>query len=230
MWIVRLALQRPYTFVVLAMLIVLMGAAQILRMPTDIYPEIDIPVVAAVWSYNGLQPREIESQTLYGVSVVKVFLQPGTSIDGAVAEITAAAQPILKSMPQGTTPPLIIPYSASNVPILQLGLSSPTLDEQQIFDIATNFLRPGLATVQGAQLPLPIGGKQRQIVVDLDNAKLYGWGLAPSDISNAVNAQNVVVPSGTVKMGTLEYPILANASPAVVDAFNSLPVKTVNGT
>src|SRR5882672_7242023 len=252
MWIVRLALRRPYTFVVLAMLIVLMGAVQILRMPTDIYPEIDIPVVAAVWSYNGLQPREmegrmttpferattttvsgidhVESQTLYGVSVVKVFLQPGTSIDGAVAEITAAAQPIMKLMPPGTTPPLIIPYSASNVPILQLGLSSPTLDEQQIFDIATNFLRPGLATVQGAQLPLPIGGKQRQIVVDLDNPKLYGWGLSPSDISNAVNAQNLVVPGGTVKIGPQEYPILANASPEIVDGFNGLPVKTVNGT
>jgi multidrug efflux pump subunit AcrB len=251
MWIVRLALRRPYTFVVLAMLIVLMGAVQILRMPTDIYPEINIPVVAAVWSYSGLQPREmegrmttpferattttvsgidhIESQTLYGVSVVKVFLQPGTSIDGAVAEITAAAQPILKSMPPGTTPPLIIPYSASNVPILQLGLSSPTLDEQQIFDIATNFLRPGLATVQGAQLPLPIGGKQRQIVVDLDNPKLYGWGLSPSDVSNAVNAQNLVLPSGTVKIGSQEYPILANASPEIVDSFNGLPVKTVNG-
>src|SRR5882762_1460142 len=252
MWIVQLALRRPYTFVVLAMLIVLMGVLEVLRMPTDIYPEINIPVVAAVWSYNGLQPREmegrmttpferattttvggidhIESQTLYGVSVVKVFLQPGTSIDGAVAEIAAAAQPILKSMPPGTTPPLIIPYSASNVPILQLGLSSPTLDEQQIYDIGTNFLRPGLASVQGAQLPLPIGGKQREIVVDLDPLKLFAWNLSPADISNAVNAQNVVVPSGTVKMGTLEYPILANASPAVVDAFNSLPVKTVNGT
>src|SRR5882672_7434924 len=252
MWIVRLALQRPYTFVVLAMLIVLMGIVEILRMPTDIYPEIDIPVVAAVWSYNGLQPREmegrittqferattttvsgiehIESQTLSGVAVVKVFLQPGTSTEGAVAEIAAAAQPIMKLMPPGTTPPLIIPYSASNVPILQLGLSSPTLDEQQIFDIATNFLRPGLATVQGAQLPLPIGGKQRQIVVDLDNPKLYGWGLSPSDISNAVNAQNLVVPGGTVKIGPQEYPILANASPEIVDGFNGLPVKTVNGT
>jgi multidrug efflux pump subunit AcrB len=252
MWIVQLALRRPYTFVVLAMLIVLMGVVEILRMPTDIYPEINIPVVAAVWSFSGLEPREmegriatqferavtttvsgiehIESQTLAGVSVVKVFLQAGTSTESAVAQIAAAANPILKSMPPSTTPPLIIPYSASNVPIIQLGLSSPTLDEQQIYDIGTNFLRPGLATVQGAQLPLPIGGKQREIVVDLDTEKLYAWGLSASDISNAVNAQNLVLPSGTVKIGEQEYPILVNASPPVVDGFNSLPVKTVGGT
>jgi multidrug efflux pump subunit AcrB len=252
MWIVKLALRRPYTFVVLAMLIVLFGVVEILRMPTDIYPEINIPVVAAVWSYNGLEPREmegrittqferattttvsgiehIESQTLSGVSVVKVFLQPGTSTDAAAAQIVAAANPILKAMPPGATPPLIIPYSASNVPVLQLGLSSPTLDEQQIYDIGTNFLRPGLATVQGAQLPLPIGGKQREIVVDLDPSKLYAWGLSPSDISNAVNAQNLVLPSGTVKIGPQEYPILVNDSPAVVDGFNRLPMKTANGT
>ena len=252
MWIVQLALRRPYTFVVLAMLIVLMGVVEILRMPTDIYPEINIPVVAAVWSYSGLPPQEmegrittqferatttsvsgiehLESQTLSGVSVVKVFLQPGTSIEGAVAEVAAAAQPIMKLMPPGATPPLIIPYSASNVPVIQLGLSSPTLDEQQIYDIGTNFLRPGLATVQGAQLPLPIGGKQRQIVVDLDTEKLFAWGLSPSDISNAVNAQNLVLPSGTVKIGPQEYPILANASPAIVDEFNNLPIKIVNGT
>jgi multidrug efflux pump subunit AcrB len=252
MWIVKLALRRPYTFVVLAMLIVLLGVVQILRMPTDIYPEINIPVVAAVWSYSGLEPREmegrittqferattttvsgiehIESQTLAGVSVVKVFLQPGTSTDAAVAQIAAAANPILRSMPPGTTPPLIIPYSASNVPIVQLGLSSPTLDEQQIYDIGTNFLRPGLATVQGAQLPLPIGGKQREIVVDLDTEKLYAWGLSPSDISNAVNAQNLVLPSGTVKIGRQEYPILPNASPPTVAGFDDLPIKTVHGT
>src|SRR5882757_4341647 len=252
MWIVQLALRRPYTFVVLAMVIVLFGVLEILRMPTDIYPEINIPVVAAIWSYNGLPPREmegriatqferaatttvsgiehIESQTLSGVSVIKVFLQPGTSMDGAVAQVAAVAQPILRTMPLGTTPPLILPYNAANVPILQLGLSSPSLDEQQIYDIGTNFLRPALATVQGAQLPLPIGGKQREIVVDLDTAKLYAWGLAPSDVASAVGLQNLVLPTGTVKIGLQEYPILANASPTVVDAFNDLPVKTVNGT
>jgi multidrug efflux pump subunit AcrB len=252
MWIVRLALRRPYTFVVLAVLIVLMGVVAIERTATDIYPEINIPVVAAVWSYNGLPPAEmegriatqferattttvsniehIETQTLAGVSVVKVFLQTGTSTEAAVAQIAAAANPIMKMMPPGTTPPLIIPYSASNVPVLQLGLSSPTLDEQQIYDIGTNFLRPGLASVQGAQLPLPIGGKQREIVVDLDTAKLYAWGLSPSDVSNAVNLQNLILPTGTAKIGTQEYPILVNASPPVVDAFNALPVETVNGT
>jgi multidrug efflux pump subunit AcrB len=252
MWIVKLALRRPYTFVVLAMLIVLMGVVEILRMPTDIYPEINIPVVAAVWSYTGLEPQEmegrittnferattttvsgidhIESQTLAGVSVVKIFFQPGTSTDAAVAQVAAAASPILKTMPPGTTPPLIIPYSASNVPVLELGLSSPTLDEQQIYDIGTNFLRPGLATVPGAQLPLPVGGKQREIVVDLDPAKLFAWGLSPSDVSNAVNLQNLVLPSGTAKIGVHEYPILVNASPQVIDAFNDLPIKTVNGT
>jgi multidrug efflux pump subunit AcrB len=182
------------------MLIVLVGLVEIPRMPADIYPEINIPVVAAVWSYTGLAPREmegritsqferavmtivsgidhIESQTLSGVSVVKVFLQPGRSIDGAVAQVTAAAQPILRVMPPGATPPLIIPYSASNVPIIQLGLSSATLDEQQINDIGTNFLRPGLATVQGAQLPLPMGGKQREIVVDLDPSST-SWKTRP---------------------------------------------------
>src|ERR1019366_746533 len=236
--IVRLALRRPYTFVVLAMLILLMGVLEILRTPTDIYPEINIPVVAAVWSYTGLAPSEMEgritaqferavtttvsgiehteSQSLAGVSVVKVFLQPGTSIDGA--------------MPPGTTAPLIIQYSATNVPIVQLGLSSPTLDEQQIYDLGTNFLRPGLATVRGAQLPLPVGGKQREIVVDLDTSKLFAWGLSPADVSNAVNLQNLVLPSGTVKIGPQEYPINLNGSPPVVDAFNDLPVETVGGT
>lgn len=251
MWIVELALRRPYTFVVFAVLIVLMGGVEITRMPTDIYPEINIPVVAAVWSYTGLEPTEmegritapferavtttvsrvdhIESQSLAGVAVIKVFLRPGTATESAVAQIAAAANPILKSMPVGTTPPLIIPYSASNVPVLQLGLSSPTLDEQQIYDLGTNFLRPGLATVQGAQLPLPIGGKQRLVVVDLDPEKLFAWGLSPSDISNAVNAQSLVLPSGTVKIGRQEYPILPNGSPPVVAGFNDLPIKTVNG-
>jgi multidrug efflux pump subunit AcrB len=252
MWIVQLALRRPYTFVVLAMVIVLFGVLEILRMPTDIYPEINIPVVAAIWSYNGLPPREmegriatqferaatttvsgiehIESQTLSGVSVIKVFLQPGTPMDGAVAQVAAVSQPILRSMPLGTTAPLIMPYNAANVPILQLGLSSPSLDEQQIYDIGTNFLRPGLATVQGAQLPLPIGGKQRQIEVDLDPEKLFAWGLSASDISNAVTAQNLVLPSGSAKIGAQEYPILVNGSPEAVAGFNDLPIQTVRGT
>jgi multidrug efflux pump subunit AcrB len=252
MWIVQLALRRPYTFVVLAALIVLFGVVSILRMPTDIYPQIDIPVVAAVWSYNGLEPREmegritglferattttvshidhIESQTIAGTSIVKVFLQPGTSPDVAVAQVAAAASPIMKWMPPGTTTPLVIPYSASNVPVMQLGLSSKTLDEQQIYDLSTNFLRPGLAGVQGAQLPLPLGGKYREVVVDLDPQKLFARGVTPSEVSTALGAQNLVLPTGTAKIGSLEYPILVNASPEVVQAFNELPIEQLNGS
>jgi multidrug efflux pump subunit AcrB len=252
MWIVRLALRRPYTFIVLAMLIVLMGVLTYRRMPTDIFPEIDIPVVAAIWTYTGLPPEEmegritsqferaatttvsgiehIESQSLYGVAVVKIFLQPGTSMALAVAQVAAVAEPILRTLPPGATPPLVIQYSASDVPILQLGVSSPTLDQQQIYDLATNFLRPGLATVQGAQLPLPLGGLVRQVMVDLDLEKLFAWGLSPADVSNAVNLQNLILPSGTAKIGVQEYPVLVNASPTQVEAFNNLPVRTVNGT
>ncbi len=249
MWIVRLALRRPYTFVVLAMLIVLMGVLTIQRMPTDMFPEINIPVVAAIWQFNGLTPEEMEgrittlferactttvsgiehmeSQTLAGVSVVKIFFQPGTALDGAVAQVTAVAPAVLRQMPPGATAPLVMPYSASAVSILQLGVSSPTLNEQQVYDYATNFLRVGLATVPGAQMPLPLGGKVRQIMVDLDPKKLFAWGVAPGEISNAVNLQNLVVPSGTAKVGALEYPIRLNASPSVVDEFNRLPVKRV---
>ncbi len=252
MWIVRLALRRPYTFVVLAMLIVLMGVLTIQRMPTDMFPEINIPVVAAIWTYQGLPPEEMEgrittqferactttvsgiehmeSQTLAGMAVVKIYLQPGTSLDGAVAQVTAVAPAVLRQMPPGATAPLVMPYSASEVAILQLGVSSATLNEQQIYDYATNFLRVGLATVPGAQLPLPLGGKVRQIMVDLDPKKLYAWGISPGDISTALNSQNVILPSGTAKIGTQEYPIVLNGSPSVVTAFNNLPVKKVNTT
>ena len=252
MWIVRLALRRPYTFIVLAMLIVLMGVTTVLRMPADMFPQINIPVVAAIWSYTGLPPLEmegritsqferaatttvsgiehIESQSLAGVAVVKVYMQPGTSMASAVAQVSAVSQPILRQLPPGAIPPLVMAYSASNVPILQLGLSSPTLSEQEIFDLGTNFLRTGLATVQGAQLPLPVGGKVREIVVDLDPQKLFAWGLSPADISTAVNTQNVILPSGTAKMGALEYPIVFNGSPSVVDGLNYLPLKKINGS
>jgi multidrug efflux pump subunit AcrB len=252
MWIVRLALRRPYTFIVLAMLIVLVGVSTVLRMPADMFPQINIPVVAAIWQYTGLPPTEmegriasqferaatttvsgiehIESQTLAGVSVVKLFMQPGTSMAGAVAQVAAVSEPILKQLPPGATPPLVMAYSASNVPILQLGLSSPTLSEQEIYDLGTNFLRPGLATVQGAQLPLPVGGKVRQIVVDLDLQKLFAWGLSPADISTAVNTQNVILPSGTAKIGPLEYPIIFNGSPSIASGLNDLPVKKINGS
>jgi CzcA family heavy metal efflux pump len=251
MWIVRLALKRPYTFVVLAMLIVIMGVVTLASMATDMLPEIDIPVIAVINQYAGLSPDEvaaritspferattttvngiehIESQSLNGVSVTKIFLQPGTNVEGAIAEVTAEAQTILKTMPPGATAPLIMRYSASNVPILQAVLSSDILTEQQLFDLGSNFFRTGLATVHGAQLPLPVGGKQREIVVDLDLGKLYGLGLSPSDVSNAINAENLVLPSGTIKMGQQEYPLVVNASPGIVSELNDLPIKTVNG-
>ena len=251
MWIVRLALKRPYTFVVLAMLIVIMGVITLTSMATDMLPEIDIPVIAVINQYAGLSPDEvaaritspferattttvngidhIESQSLNGVSVTKIFLRPGTNVEGAIAEVTAEAQTILKTMPPGATAPLIMRYSASNVPILQAVLSSDVLTEQQLFDLGSNFFRTGLATVQGAQVPLPLGGKLREIVVDLDLEKLYGLGLSPSDVSNAVNAENLVLPGGTIKMGQQEYPLVVNASPGIVDELNQLPIKTVNG-
>src|SRR5713101_1083192 len=218
MWLVRLALRRPYTFVVLAMVILLIGMLTISRMATDIYPEIDIPVVATIWTYTGLSPQEmegrittqferavtttvsgiehIESQSLAGIAVVKVYLQPGSSVIGGVTEVAAAAQPLLRSLPPGATAPGILQYSASDTAILQLAISSPTLAEQQIYDVATNFLRPGLATVPGAQLPLPLGGKQRQIVVDLDPQKLFAWKLSPSDVSAAIARQNLIAAAG----------------------------------
>ena len=208
MWIVRLALRRPYTFVVMAMLIVILGMVTILRMPTDIFPEIDIPVISVVWNYPGCPRRRWTSassrnyerrsprpsttsstsraRSLYGVAVVKIFFQPGAKIEAATAQVTAISQTVLRQMPPGTTPPLIMRYSASNVPILQLSLSSDTLPEQELFDLANNFLRTGLATVQGAQLPWPYGGKVRQIMVDLDPEQAATRsGLSPTDVSNA---------------------------------------------
>src|SRR5271154_6412769 len=211
MWIVRLALRRPYTFVVVAMLIAIAGVYSILEMPTDILPEINIPVIAIVWQYAGLPPNEmeqrftgnyeraltttvngiehIESQALYGVSVTKVFFHPGTKIEMANAQVTAISQSQVKQFPPGATPPLIVNYNASNVPILQGSVHSDTLSEQELFDLTSNFLRTGLATVQGAQMPWPYGGKQRQIMVDLDPEKLFAWGLSPADVSTAIGPQ-----------------------------------------
>src|SRR5947209_1286506 len=251
MWIVQLALRRPYTFVVMALLIAILGVVTIVRMPTDVFPDIDIPVVAAVWQYAGISADEmetrvagsfervlvstvsnidhIESQSLNGTSVVKVFLTPGASADGAVAQINAAANVSIRSMPPGIFPPLIIKYSASNVPILQASLSSDTLSEQQLFDLAANFFRPAMATVPGAQIPYPYGGKQRQIMVDIDPDKLFAWKLSPQDVTNALNAQNLILPGGTAKVGEQEYNVRLNSSPASIAALNELPIKTVNG-
>ena len=251
MWIVRLALRRPYTFVVMAMLIVIGGVFAILEMPTDILPEIDIPVVAVVWQYAGLPPDEMEgrftsnferaltttvngiehmeSQSLYGVSVTKVFFHPGTKMEMANAQVTAISQTLLKQFPAGATPPLVVNYSASNVPILQGSIHSDTMSEQQLFDLTTNFLRTGLATVQGAQMPYPFGGKQRQIMVDIDLPRLYALGLSPNDVSNALQVQNLVLPAGTVKLGDQELLVRLNSSPDTVREIASLPIRTVRG-
>ena len=252
MWIVRLALRRPYTFVVASMLILILGIVSILGMPTDIFPEIDIPVISVIFNYTGMSPEDmekrivanferflttvvndiehIESQSLYGIGVVKVFFQKGAKIEAATAQITAVSQTAIRQMPPGTQPPLVIRYSASNVPIVQLAIGSPTLSEQELFDLTVNFLRPRLVTIPGIQIPYPYGGKQRQIMVDLDPDKLYAYNISPADVSDAVNAQNLILPAGTTKIGVQEYQVKLNSSPEVVDALNDLPIKTVGGT
>jgi CzcA family heavy metal efflux pump len=252
MWIVALALRRPYTFIVMALVIIILTPITILRTPTDIFPDIDIPVVSVVWFYTGMSPQDMadrivansergitttvndiehmESQSVYGLGVIKVFFRPGTNVQGAIAQITAIGQTTVHSLPVGTTPPLIISYSASTTPIIQLGLSSKTLPEQQLFDLGQNFLRNYLATVPGAATPYPYGGKIRQIQVDLDLPKLQSYGLQPVDIVNAVNAQNLVLPSGTIKLGPLEYSVEMNGTPQTIAELNDLPVKTVNGS
>jgi multidrug efflux pump subunit AcrB len=251
MWIVRLALRRPYTFTVMALVILILGLVSIQRMAKDIFPSIDIPVVTVLWVYGGLPPDEIEkriitiseramtttvndiehieSQSLTGAGVIKVFFQPGASVDAAVAQVTAINQTIVRILPVGATPPLVIRFSASNVPILQLGLGSKTLSEQALYDIGLNFLRTQLATVQGASVPLPTGGKVRQIQVDIDPQALQAKGLTPLDVSNAINAQNLTLPSGTAKIGDREYNVLLNSSTDLATGLNDLPIRTVNG-
>jgi multidrug efflux pump subunit AcrB len=252
MWLVRLALKRPYTFIVMAMLIVILGVFSIARMPTDIFPDIDIPVISVIFNYGGLPPEEmekrivtgyerlittavndvehIESQSLSGIAVVKIFFQPGAQIEAATAQVTAASQVSVRFMPPGASSPFILRYSASNVPIMQTALESDSLSEQQLFDYATNFIRADMATVPGTQIPWPYGGKQRQVMVDIDPPRLYAWGLSPRDVSAAVLRQNVILPSGTAKMGTNEYPILLNASPEALRDIGDLPIKSVRGT
>ena len=252
MWIVALALRRPYTFIVMALVIIILTPITILRTATDIFPDINIPVVSVVWFYSGMSPLDMadrivansergitttvndiehmESQSVYGLGVIKVFFRPGTNVQGAIAQITAIAQTTVRSLPPGTTPPLIISYSASTTPIIQLGLSSKTLPEQQLFDLGQNFLRNFLATVPGAATPYPYGGKIRQIQVDLDLPRLQSYGLAPNDIVNAVNAQNLILPTGTVKLGSLEYNVEMNGTPETIPELNDLPVKTFNGS
>jgi CzcA family heavy metal efflux pump len=251
MWIVRLALRRPYTFVVFALLILILGIYSILSMPTDIFPNIDIPVVTVVWNYGGLSAQEmanrivtssergltssvndiehIESQSLNGVAVIKVFLQPHANVASAVAQVTAASQSQLRSLPAGATPPFIIQYNASTVPVLQLGVSGKGLNEQQLNDLASNTIRVQLATIEGAQMGFPFGGKSRQVQVDLDLHALQAKGLSPSDVVNAISAQNVIAPSGTMKIDRFEYAVETNSAPLAINDLNNLPIRTVNG-
>jgi multidrug efflux pump subunit AcrB len=251
MWIVRLALRRPYTFVVFALLILILGVYSILSMPTDIFPNIDIPVVTVVWNYTGLSPEQmanrivsnsergmtttvsdiehIESQSLNGVAVIKIFFQPHVDIGNAVAQVTAISQVMLRTLPPGSNPPFIIQYNASSVPVLMLGLSGAGLSEQQLFDMGQNTIRTQLATVEGAQTPYPYGGKQRQIQVDIDPKALQAHGLSPADVVNAVSAQNLIVPSGTMKLDRFEYSIETNSAPSIVEQLNNLPIRSVNG-
>ncbi|MBU6401147.1 MAG: efflux RND transporter permease subunit, partial [Verrucomicrobia bacterium] len=251
MWIVRLALRRPYTFIVTSLLLLLISPVILLRTPTDIFPNINIPVVSVIWLYQGMNAEEmeqrivlvheraitatvndiehLESQSYNSVGVIKIFFQPGASVDAAVAQTTAISQTILRTLPPGITPPLVIRYSASTVPVLQLGLSSKTLSEQELYDLTLNQIRVGLATVPGAAVPYPFGGKTRQVMVDLDMPALQAKGLAPLDVVNAVNAQNLIFPAGTAKIGPTEYVVDVNASPKILDELNDLPIKTVNG-
>jgi multidrug efflux pump subunit AcrB len=251
MWIVKLALARPYTFIVFSLVLLLISPVVLLRTPVDIFPAINIPVISVIWTYTGLAPTEmetrivsiferslttsvnniehIESQSLNGVAVIKVFLQPTADINGAISEVIAEAQVGLKQFPPGITPPLVLSYDASSVPILQLGLSGKGMSEQQLNDLGVNFIRPQLATIQGASVPIPYGGKVRQVMVDIDSHQLMAKGLSPLDIVNAVNAQNVILPSGTAKIGRTEYNVGLNGSPSAVDALNHIPVKVVSG-
>jgi multidrug efflux pump subunit AcrB len=247
MWIVRVALQRPYTFIVLALLIVLASPVVVQRTPTDIFPNIDIPVIAVAWQFTGLNPEEmegrittqfervltttvdniehIESTTVNGQAMVKIFLQPNARLDTANAQVTAVSQTILRQLPAGTQPPLILNYSASSVPIVQLALSG--LSESELNDAGLNFLRTQLVTVPGASIPYPYGGKQRQVMVDLDQRLLQSKGLSPADVVTALGQQNIVVPSGTAKIGAFEYDVAVNGSPRTVAELNDLPVKVV---
>jgi multidrug efflux pump subunit AcrB len=251
MWIVSIALRRPYTFLVMAFTILLATPYMLLTMPTDILPDINIPVISVIWNYAGLSAQEmgnritgpaeriltttvndiehVESQSYYGVAVIKIFFQPGANIGTAIAQTLASEQVMLRSLPVGTTPPLIITYSASAIPVTQLAFSSTTLPEQTVFDSAFNALRPQLVTIPGVAIPFPFGGKQRVVSVDLDNTALLSKGLSPLDVVNAISAQNLILPSGTAKMGPTEFTVGLNGSPDSIDGLNNLPVRTLNG-
>jgi multidrug efflux pump subunit AcrB len=249
--IVRIALTRPYTFVVMAILVLLFGVLSALRTPTDIFPNIGIPVISAVWTYTGLPPDDmagriiapyertvtttvndiehIESQSLPGIGVVKVFFQPTVNISAAQAQVTSISQTILKQLPQGVTPPIILAYNASSVPIIQLALSSESLSQTELFDLAVNFIRPALVTVPGAQMPYPYGGSARQVQIDLDQNALRAHGLSANDVGQALARQNLITPVGTEKIGAYEFTVDLNDSPKEIAEFNNLPIKVVDG-
>ena len=251
MWIVRLALTRPYTFIVMAIVILFATPLAIMRTPVDVLPDINIPVISVIWTYNGLSAHEmasriiqtdersltttvndierIESQTLPGIGIVKIYFQPNVNIEMAIAQVVAVSQALLKNFPPGTLSPLIIKYTASSVPVIQIGLSSKTLSDQELFDSATNIIRPPLVTIPGAAIPYPYGGKIRVVSVDLDPSALLAKGLSSTDIINAVNAQNLILPSGTAKIGETEYTVALNGSPNSIEGLNAIPVKTSNG-
>jgi len=251
MWIVRLALRRPYTFVVLSMLIALLGIASAIETPKDIFPEINIPVVSVVWTYTGLTPTEMqdrivtvseraltttvndmehtESESYTGVSVIKIFFQPGVQIDLAVAQVTAIMQTILRTLPPGSYPPFVLKYDASSVPILQLGLSGQGLSESDLYDDGLQFIRPRLANVKGASVPLPYGGKVKQVMVDLDPNLMFSHHISPVDVGQAVAQQNLILPAGTARMGNKEYVVRTNSSPDALSSLNDLPVRASNG-
>src|ERR1700734_1006182 len=251
MWIVWFPLRRPPNFAPFAPFPVILGPLSILNTPANIFPNIDIPVVSVVWQYQGLSAvdmgarivtqtertltttvdniEHLESQSLDGIAVVKVFFQPHVNIATAIAQITAVSQTQLRFLPQGTTPPLVITYTASSVPILQLGLSGEGLSEQQLNDYGLNFIRTQLATVEGAASPFPYGGKQRQVQIDLDIKALQARGLSPNDVVNAIGLQNLILPSGTMKVGTYEYQLATNSAPTSIEGLNNLPIKSVNG-
>jgi multidrug efflux pump subunit AcrB len=250
--IVKIALRRPYTFVVMALLILIFGTVSALRTPTDIFPDINIPVISVVFSYTGLPPDDmsgrivafyeraltgsvndiehIESQSIPNYGVIKIFFQPTVNINAAQAQVTAMSQTVLKQMPPGITPPLILSFNASSVPVLQLALSSETLSETKLYDYATSFIRPQLTSVPGAAIPLPYGGKVRQVQADLNQQALHSYGISANDVVNALSLQNLITPVGTQKVGKFEYTVNLNDSPKQIEAFNDLPIKTVNGT
>src|SRR5438067_2957880 len=250
--LVRTALRRPYTFVVLALALLIIGPLAAMRTPTDIFPDIKMPVIAVTFQYTGLPPDQmagrmstlfersltttvndiehIEANTFQGIAIVKIFFQPGVDIAVANAQVTAVSQALLKQMPAGVTPPLILNYNAATVPILQLALSGKGLSEQQLFDLGLNTVRTPLVTVPGAAIPLPYGGKQRQVQIDVRPEALQARGLSAQDIANALAAQNVLTPVGTQKIGSLEYTINLNSAPSAIEDLGRLPIKVVNGT